>query len=130
GDDVGATAAAGALARIVQVDPLQCGGETIAVALAADLAIGDDVDIGALHVADGQHGGIVLSLLEEWLGDAPDIAGTNTWRQSAEQLVSIDEPVWLRVAADNSGRQELDRPLSHSRLLPRPERRRAGLRSG
>ena len=61
-----AVAAGGAVERdagVVQVDPVERGGEAVGVALAAHLAVGDDVDAGAFHVADGDQGGIVLRFL-------------------------------------------------------------------
>ena len=61
------------VAGLVDVDALERGGEAVGVALAADLAVGDDVDAGPLHVADGDDGGIVLRLLEPRLGHAPDV---------------------------------------------------------
>ena len=51
-----------------RVDALERGGEAVGVALAPDLAVGDDVDAGALHVADGEQGGVVLRLLQPGLG--------------------------------------------------------------
>ena len=54
-------------AGIVDVDALERGGEAVGVALAPHLAVGDDVDAGALHVADGEERGVVLRLLEERL---------------------------------------------------------------
>src|SRR5207237_9827998 len=71
--DVWSTAAAGSLSWIVQVDAVERGGEAIDVALAADLTVAQDVDAGALHIANSQHRRVVLGLLEERLGNAPDI---------------------------------------------------------
>jgi len=45
---------------VVEIDPRQCRRKSVRVALAADFAIGDDVDAGALHVADREPGRIVL----------------------------------------------------------------------
>ena len=58
---------------LADVDALERGGEAVGVAFAADLAVGDDVDAGALHVADRQDGGVVLRLFEPGLGHAPDV---------------------------------------------------------
>ena len=52
------------LAGMLGVDAFQREGEAVGVALAADLAVGDDVDAGALHVADRQDGAVVLRLLQ------------------------------------------------------------------
>ena len=51
-------------AGIVDVDALERGGEAVRVALAAHLAVGDDVEPGALLVADGEQRRVVLRLLE------------------------------------------------------------------
>ena len=49
---------------IVGVDAIQCGSKAVGIALAADFAVGHDVDAGALHVSDGHDGGVVLRFLE------------------------------------------------------------------
>ena len=46
----------------LEIDPVQRGGEAVGVALAADLAVGDDVQPGALLVADGEQRRVVLGL--------------------------------------------------------------------
>jgi hypothetical protein len=51
-------------ARVVDVDALERGGEAVGVALAAHLAVGEDVQPRALLVADGDEHGVVLRLLE------------------------------------------------------------------
>ena len=51
------------VAGVGRVDALERGGEAVGVALAPHLAVGDDVDAGPLHVADGEQGGVVLRLL-------------------------------------------------------------------
>jgi hypothetical protein len=50
-------------------------------------------------------GGIVLRLLEERLFDAPQFPGRHPWRQPRAQALSIDQPIGLRIAA-NDGRLE------------------------
>ena len=62
------------LAGVVDVDAVERGGEPVRVALAPDLAVRDDVDAGALHVADRDERSVVLRLLEECLGHAPQVA--------------------------------------------------------
>ena len=67
---------AGAVERgagIVDVDAFKRGREAVGVALAPHLAVGDDVDAGALHVADRDHRRIVLRLLEEIGVHPPDL---------------------------------------------------------
>ena len=56
------------LAGVFEIDALERRREMVGVALAAHLAVGDDVDAGAFHVADGEQGGVVLRLLQEGLG--------------------------------------------------------------
>jgi hypothetical protein len=46
--------------RVVEIDPREGGRKAVRIALAADLAVGDDVDPGALHVADREPRRIVL----------------------------------------------------------------------
>ena len=59
---------AGAVERgagIVDVDAFERGGEAVGVALAAHLAVGDDVEAGALLVADREQRRVVLRLRRE-----------------------------------------------------------------
>jgi hypothetical protein len=56
---------------VIRVDALERGGESVGVAFAADLAVGDDVDAGALLVADREQRGVVLRLIEPGRLDAP-----------------------------------------------------------
>ena len=61
------------IGRLVVVDAVERGGEAVGVALAAHLAVGDDVDAGLLHVADGEDRGVVLRLLQIRLLHAPEL---------------------------------------------------------
>ena len=61
--------------RVVEVEPLERVGEAVRVALAPDLAVGDDVDAGVLHVADREQRRVVLRLLEPARVDAPELDG-------------------------------------------------------
>ena len=85
-------------AGVVDVDALKRGGEAVGVALAAYLAVGNDVEPGALLVADGEDGGVVLRLLEPFRRNAPELPGTHPWREALAQLLAVDQPVGLRVA--------------------------------
>ena len=60
-------------AGVVDVDAFERGREAVGIALAPHLAVGDDVDAGALHVADRDQGRVVLRLFEESAGDAPHL---------------------------------------------------------
>jgi hypothetical protein len=82
---------------IVDVDPVECRREPVRVALAAHLAVGDDVEPGALLIADREHRRIVLGLLEIARVDPPQLGGAHAGRKAAPQALSIDQPVGLRV---------------------------------
>ena len=62
------------LGGIVDVDPVERVGEAVEVALAPDLAVRDDVEPGRLLLAHRLVRRVVLRLLEERLGHAPDRA--------------------------------------------------------
>src|SRR5690606_3206708 len=62
------------LAVTLAVDPVERVREAVRVALAADLAVGDDVDSGALLVADRDDRRVVLRLLEMLGRYSPDLA--------------------------------------------------------
>ena len=91
-------------AGVVDVHAVERGGEPVRIALAPDLAVAHDVDAGSLHVADGDHGGIVLRLLQEGLGHPPHRLQADA-RNALRQHRPVDEPVGLRIAADHRGRE-------------------------
>src|SRR5439155_12038884 len=80
-DDVWAAAATESFAGPVEVDTVQRGREPVAVALAPDLTIAQNIDAGALHRGDRHQGRVVLGLLEELFRHPPDISGANARRQ-------------------------------------------------
>src|SRR6185437_3179118 len=100
---VGVAAAVERSARVVDVHALERGGEAVRVALATHLAVGDDVEPGALLVGDGEPGGIVLRLLEIGGIDPPQLPRADPRREPAPQLLAVDEPVRLGVRADEAG---------------------------
>ena len=51
-------------AGLVDVDAVERGGEAVGIAFAPLLAVGNDVEPGALLVADGEDGGVVLRRFE------------------------------------------------------------------
>ena len=112
--DDGAAGAPHDVRRVVEIDPRKCGRKTVRIAFAADLAIGDDVDPGALHVADRQPRRIVLGRFEPGLGHPPQFLGAHPHRSLMGQLVAVDQPVGLRIAADHGGRKK---GLGHGRGL-------------
>ena len=89
--------------RLVVVDAVERGGEAVGVAFPAHLAVGDDVDAGALHVADRQQRGVVLRLRQIGLGDAPQLVHAHA-RHRVLEHGAIDQPVRLWVAAHYGGR--------------------------
>ena len=91
----------------VDVDALERGREAVRIALAPHLAVGDDVDAGALHVADGDDRRVVLRLFEERLGHAPHLLDAHARHGLRLQHLEIDQPVRLRIGADDGGRQQL-----------------------
>ena len=108
--------ARGNLRRVVAVHAVERGGETVGVALAPHLAVGDDVDAGALLVADREQGGVVLRLLEPGRLDAPQLARASARRNDLRQAPAVDQPVGLRVAADQCrGQQGVRETFRHWR---------------
>ena len=63
-DRIGVPGAVERDAGIVDVDPFERGGEAVRIALAADLAVGDDVEPRLLLRLDREHGRVVLRLGE------------------------------------------------------------------
>ena len=96
-------------ARIVEVHAFERGGETIRITLAADFAVGDDVEPGLLLHADGQYRGIVLRLGEIGLRNAPQLECAHARRKPAGEFLAIDEPLRLRQAAHQRGRKQFAR---------------------
>ena len=81
--------------RLVEVEPLERVREVVRVALAADLAVRDDVDPGLLHVAHGESRRVVLRLPEPGLVDPPQLrAGTRGGSRPASFSRSISQSGW------------------------------------
>ena len=100
------TAAVKCLTRMVDVDPGERGREVVGVALPADLAVGDDVQAGVLLRPDGQQGAVVLGLRQVLGEGSPQLECPNAWREAAGQLRPIDQPLGLRVAPDQTRREQ------------------------
>ena len=92
--------------RRVDVDAVERGREAVGIALAPHLAVGDDVDAGALHVADRDQGRVVLRLFEERLRHAPHLLQAHARHGLRLQHGVIDQPVGLRIGADHGRRQQ------------------------
>ena len=82
-------------ARVLDVDALERGREAVGVALAAGLAIRDDVEPGPLLVTDGQDGGIVLGLLKPFRRHSPQLQGPDAGRETPASLArSMSQSGW------------------------------------
>ncbi|HTR11714.1 MAG TPA: hypothetical protein VMI72_00315 [Roseiarcus sp.] len=91
------------------VDALERGREAVRIALAADFAVGDDVEPGLLLQLDGDDGGVVLRLREKRLGDAPKLLRPHARRKASGEFRAVDEPFRLRVGADEGRWQKHER---------------------
>jgi len=97
---------------VVEIDPRKGGRKAVRIAFATDLAIGDDIDPGAFHVADREPRRIVLCCFEPRLGHPPQLLRAHPHRSLVRQLVAVDQPVGLRVASDHRRRKK---GLGHDR---------------
>ena len=109
------------LAGVVDVDAAERRRHAVGVALAPDLAVGDDVQPGALLVADRGQGRRVLGLLEEALLDPPEVGGADPRGLAPPQLVSVEQPLGLRVGPNEACQHSLD--PSHAPLGVRGRQR-------
>ena len=87
-------------ARIVDVDAFERGGEAVGVALAPDLAVGDDVEPGLLLRPDGEQRRVVLRFGEKASGTRHSSLRAHARRETPGELLAIDQPLGLRIAAD------------------------------
>ena len=90
------------LSRVIEVDAFERGGKAIGVALPALLAVGDDVEPGALLVADGEQRGVVLRRFKLLRIDQPKVVCAHA-RHLLGKPRAIDQPFRLRIGADESG---------------------------
>src|SRR5262249_29105098 len=106
---------AGAVERcagVVDVNAFKRSREAVGVALAPDLAVGDDVEPGLLLRPDREQGRVVLCLLEPRLGNSPKFLGAHARRESTGEFPAIDQPFGLWVTTDQrSGEQHEPSPL-------------------
>jgi hypothetical protein len=93
-------------ARLVEVDALERGGEAVGIAFAPDFAVGDDVQARRLLRLDGEDRGVILRLREMLGGNAPQLLRAHARRQAREQLRAVEQPLGLRVAADQGSREQ------------------------
>jgi hypothetical protein len=86
---------------MLQVDAVQGSGKAVGVALPAHLTVRDDVHAGPFHVLNGEPSRVVLGLLEERLGHAPELACSDSWRQPLAEPLAVDQPAGLGIAPDD-----------------------------
>ena len=105
-DRIGMARAVEGRARVVDVDAVERGRESVRVALAAHLAVGDDVEAGALLIPDGQQRRVVLRLLQELGRNSPQLVRPSSRWEPAGEPDAVDQPVWLGVGPNQTGRQQ------------------------
>src|SRR5690606_40000642 len=66
------------------------------------LAVGDDVEPGALLLGDRIDRRVVPRLLEVLLGHAPQLLHARARRETAGQPLAVDQPVGLGVGTDQN----------------------------
>ena len=98
---------AGAVERaagIVDVDALERGGEAVGVALAPDLAVGDDVQARP-PPARGWRARVASSCASARNGSGMRHSSlrAHARREAPGELLAVDQPLGLRVAADQRG---------------------------
>ena len=93
-------------AVVVHVDAVQRRGEAVGIAFAPHLAVGDDVEPGFFLLLDGDDGGIVPRLLQQFGLHLPQFHGARARREASRQLGAVDQPVGLRVGAYQARRKE------------------------
>ena len=99
-------AAVQGLARIVEVEPDQGGREMVRIALPPDLAVGEDVESGPFLGPDRDQGRVVLRFGQELRRRSPQFPGPYARREPAGELRAVDQPVGLREAPDERGREQ------------------------
>ena len=83
---------------------------------APDLAVGDDVDAGSLHVADRGVGGVVEHFLEVAVAEVAPLEGTDGGEPPAGLSVGADDG-----ARDQGERHGQDSPCSGGVIATRPQ---------
>ena len=86
-------------AGVVEIDAFERGREAVRVALAPNLAVGDDVEAGVLLRADREQSRVVLRLLEKRFSDAPELLRADAGREAPRELRAIDQPFRLGITA-------------------------------
>ena len=76
--------------------------------LPPDLTIGDDVQTCVFLRPDRERRGIELGFLKELRLDPPQLGCPHPGREPPGELLAVDQPVRLRIAADERGREKHD----------------------
>ena len=92
--------------RCVLVDAIERGREMVGIAFAPHLPIGNNIDAGPLHVANSEQGGVVLRLGQLRLGDTPQLLAAHAGHRARLHRLAVDQPVRLRIAADDGGGEQ------------------------
>src|SRR5208337_3064816 len=116
-------------AGIVDVDPFERRREPVRTAFAPDFAVGDDVQPRLFLQFDREHRRVVLRLGEIRLGDPPQLLRPHAGRKAAGELGPVDQPLGLRVGADQRRWQKHDSLPAEPRSLEHPASP-GGLRQG
>ena len=82
---------------VLDVHALERGGESIRITFASNLAVGNDVQSGALLIADRADRRIILRFFEKLGGNPPQFFRASARRKSAGKFLPIDQPVRLRI---------------------------------
>ena len=90
---IGMPAAVERGAVIVHVDPLERGRKAVRVTLPPHLAVGDDVQSGALLLVDRHQGRIVLRLVQPVGGHAPQLLRAHPRRKAIREPCAVDQPI-------------------------------------
>src|SRR5262249_2050389 len=102
--------------RILRVNSFERGGEPVGIAFAPLLAVGNDVEAGALLVPNGNERRLILSGFTHLTINQPEIVHPHA-RHHLGQPRAVDQPVRLRIGADERSRKE---SVCHPGLLVQP----------
>lgn len=95
-------------AGVVGVNSFERRGETVGIAFAPLLAVGDNIEAGALLIADGDERRLVLLGFELVRIDLPEVMETDA-RHHGREPHTVDQPFRLRIGTDERGGEEFDR---------------------
>ena len=88
-------------AVILGVDAVKGGGHPVGIAFAPYLPVRNYIDTRSFLIADGEEGGGVLGLLQEFLGNPPNLFCADSRGQSFLQVIPVNQPFGLNITADN-----------------------------